>query len=318
MKTEEETVKKFVILADATCDLGEDFQQKYDIRVIPGHITLPDKTEIPSILKWGKYTREEFYAALKKNPAGYSTAPANVQEFANAYEQIVADGTELLVMTISSGISGTYSFACSAKKLVLEKYPDAKITCVDSLRFGPGFGLMAVYASILRDEGKSMEEVAAYLEANKNRFHQAGWLDDLSFVAKQGRLTHAKAFLGTLAGVKPIGEFDYNGMTTVIGKAKGAKAAYAALLEYIAQTIENPTEQIIFIAQTSRYPQAVEFQRMIQERFHPKEIYIKDVFPSCGINIGPGLMAAYYVGKPISADLSEERAILDKALNNNG
>ncbi|MBQ2062186.1 MAG: DegV family protein [Oscillospiraceae bacterium] len=311
-------MKKFVILADATCDLGEDLQQKYDIRVIPGHITLPDKTDIPSFLKWERYTREQFYAELKKNPTSFTTAPANVQEFANAYEEIVADGTQLLVMTISSGISGTYNFACQAKKLVVEKYPDAKITCVDSLRFGPGFGLMAVYASILRDEGRTMEEVAAWLEENKNRFHQAGWLDDLSFVAKQGRLTHAKAFLGTLAGVKPIGEFDYNGMTTVIGKAKGAKAAYAALLQYIDQTIENPAEQIIFVAHTNRYPQAVEFQRMIQERFQPKEVCIKDVFPSCGINIGPGLMAAYYVGKPISADLSEERAILDKALNGNG
>ena len=61
-------MKQFVILADATCDLGEDFQEKYDIRVIPGHITLPDKTEVPSILKWEKYSREQFYAELKKNP----------------------------------------------------------------------------------------------------------------------------------------------------------------------------------------------------------------------------------------------------------
>ena len=308
-------MKKFAILADGTCDLNEGFQKQYDIQVLPGHIVLPDKTEIQAYLQWETVSRDEFYADLKKHPTDYTTSPPNSQEFANAMEKIVADGTELLVMTISGGISGAFGFASTAKKQVLEKYPEAKIRCVDSMRFGPGFGLMAVCAARLRDEGKSMEEVASWLEENKNRFHQAGWLDDLSFVAKKGRLTNAKAFFGTLAGVKPIGEFDYNGLTTVIGKAKGAKAAYAALLEYMEKTGEDLSEQTVFIAQTNRLPQAEKFRDLIRERFHPKEIFINDVFPSCGINIGPGLMAAYYVGRPISKDLSEEKAIIERALN---
>ena len=308
-------MKKFAILADATCDLQEELQKRYDVHVLPGHVILPDKTDIPSPLKWETMTREEFYSKLKKDPNSYTTAPANTQEFANAMEKIVSDGTELLTMTISGGISGAFQFASLAARQVMEAHPGAKITCVDSMRFGPGFGLMVAYAARLRDEGKSLDEVTAWLEENKNRFHQAGWLDDLSFVAKKGRLNNAKAFFGTLAGIKPIGEFDYNGLTTVIGKAKGAKQAYAVLMEYIAQTIENPAEQTIFIAQTSRLPQAEAFRDMIRERFHPKEILINDVFPACGINIGPGLMAAYYMGKPISQGLTEERAIIERQLN---
>ena len=124
------------------------------------------------------------------------------------------------------------------------------------------------------------------------------------------------AFFGTLAGVKPLGEFDYNGLTTVIGKAKGAKQAYELLLNYMEKTGEDLSEQIVFIAQTNRLPQAEKFRDLIQERFHPKEIFINDVFPSCGINIGPGLMAAYYMGKPISRDLSEEKAIIEQTLAN--
>ena len=309
-------MSKFVILCDGTCDLQENFQKQYDIRVIPGHIVLPDKSDVPGPLKWDRFSRDDFYADLKKNPNAYATAPANTEEFRIAMEEIVKDGTDLLVMTISGGISGTYGFACTAANMVRETYPDAKIHCVDTLRFGPGFGLMAIRASMLREEGKTLDEVAAWLEENKNRFHQAGWLDDLSFVAKKGRLTNAKAFFGTLAGIKPIGEFDYNGMTTVIAKAKGAKSAYAALLEYIDQTGEDLSSQIVFIAQTNRLAQAEKFKELIEERFHPKAISINDVFPSCGINIGPGLMAAYYMGKPISEDLSEERAIIEKALAN--
>ena len=307
-------MNKFAIVADGTCDLSEELAAKHDIDVVPGHIVLPDKTEIPAMRQWDRWTREEFYADLKKNPTSYTTSPPNVAEFQAALEKYAAEGTGVLAMTISSGISGAFGFLQQAKKAVLEKYPDARIECLDTLRFGPGFGLMAVHASELRAEGRTLAETAAYFEENKNRYHQAGWLDDLSFVAKKGRISHPKAFFGQLAGVKPIGEFDYNGLTTVLGKAKGAKQAFAVLLDYIEATIEEPEKQTVFIAQTSRLAAAEQYKKMIEERFHPREVLINDVFPSCGINIGPGLMAAYYVGKPISADLSEERAVIEKAI----
>ena len=140
--------------------------------------------------------------------------------------------------------------------------------------------------------------------------------EEYAFVAKKGRISHAKAFMGKLIGVKPLGEFDYNGLTTVVGKAKGEKSAYTALLSYIEQTIENPEEQVIIIAHTNRRPQAERYKQLIQEKFNPKEIYLNDVYPSCGINIGPGLMAAYYIGKPISSlGLEEEKKLMTAILN---
>ena len=305
----------FILMADAGCDLSAEFQNKYDIKVIDGHLVLPDKGDVPTFMEWKDISRETFYAELKKNPNDYATAPPNLTEFESAFESYVKEGKAIICVTISSAISGALDFASSARKNILKKFPDAKIKLVDSKRFGPGFGLMLVHASILRSEGKSFEEVCDYLEKNRNRFHQAGWLDDLSFVAKKGRITHPKAFFGTLAGIKPIGEFDAGGLTTVLGKAKGAKAAYAVLMKYIEATIEDPGDQYVFIAQTNRLPQAEVYKKMIEDRFHPKAVYITDVYPFCGINIGPGLMAAYYVGKPISDDLSTERAMIEQFIS---
>ena len=216
---------------------------------------------------------------------------------------------------MSSAMSGTYEFALKGREQALQEFPDTKIHAIDTLRFGPGCGLMAVRAAQLRDMGKSLDEVTTWLEENKCRFHQAGWLDDLSFVAKKGRVNHAAALMGTIVGIKPIGEFDYNGMTTVIGKAKGAKKAYAVLLEYIKATIEEPQEQMIFIAQTNRLAQAEKYKQLIEETIRPKEVRIIDVFPASGINVGPGLMAAYYTGKPISKDLKEEKELMNRLLN---
>ena len=305
-------MSSFSIMADATCDLNEAFRSEYDIKVILGHYVTPDNTEYDSMPAWEHgLERDAFYADLKKNPLGYKTSPASVGEYFDAFCKEAEKGNDIIVVSISAGMSGANAFMQEAAQMTRNKYPNIRINVIDSMRFGPGFGLMVVHAAMHRAAGETFEQVSAWIEANKNRFHQAGWLDDLSFVARKGRLTHAKAFFGTLAGVKPIGEFDYNGMTTVLGKAKGAKKAYQILLGYIEKTIEDPQDQIIFIAQTNRLPQAELYKQMIEEKFHPKAVYINDVHPLCGINVGPGLMAAYYVGKPISQDLSEERAIIE-------
>lgn len=306
---------KYVIMADTTCDLPEEFQRQYDIKILPGHLVFPGKQDIPAFLKWDTISREEFYSKLKSEPASFSTAPPNIAEYAAAFEGYIKEGYDVLCLTISSAISGSYNFALAAKREVEEKHPDSVIELVDTLRFGPAIGLMAVHASVLRESGKSVKEVAEFLNGKKNCYHQAGWLDDLSFVAKKGRITHAKAFLGTLAGVKPIGEFDQSGLTTVLAKAKGAKAAYPVLLKYIRETIVDPENQIIFIAQSNRLEQAKKYKQMIEENIRPKAVFIHDVFPSCGINVGPGLMAAYYIGTPISQDLAWEKKLLNDALN---
>ena len=309
-------MKRFAIMSDTACDLPVALQKKYDIEVISAHLTLPDKSEIDVHIDWNEMnmTREDFYKDLKKQPSAYATSPASPGEFRDALLKHVEKGEGVLFISISAAISGCHGFAEQGKALVLEQHPDAEIRMIDSLRFGPALGLMLLHAALRREEGMDLNETAAWLLENRNRFHQAGWLDDLSFVAKKGRINHAAAFFGSLAGVKPIGEFDSNGMTTVLGKAVGAKAAFKTLIDYMAATEENIEDQIIFIAETNRLPQAEAFKKLIEERFKPKEILITDVCPTCGVNVGPGLMAAYYMGKPISADLSEERAIIEKSL----
>ncbi len=304
-----QATKNFEIIVDSTSDLDEYFRQTYDIRLLYSHFTV-DGQEENACVDWSRITREEFYAALKADPDRFKTAPPSVGEMALCMEDIVTAGMGVLYLTISGSLSGTYEFAVKARAMVLDKYPDAKIVVVDTRRFGPAIGLMAVNASLLRAGGRTLEETAAIIEADKNRYHQAGWLDDLSYVAKTGRLTNAKAFFGTLIGIKPIGEFDYNGLTTVLGKAKGEKAALDVLLAYVKATITDPENQIIFIAQSNRLKQAEKYKVMIEEALHPKAVYVKDVYCACGINVGPGLMAAYYIGKEISSDLSVEKNIL--------
>lgn len=298
--------KKFAIMPDLTCDLSDEYQKEYGIDVIMGHYVTPDGVEHDSALNWKNINKEEFFKELKKNPNGFKSAPPSIGECYRAFVEHIKKGEDIIAMTISSTLSGTYQFMVNAKEMALKEYPNAKIEVVDSRRFGPGFGLMALYAAKLRNEGKSFEEVVNWLHENKNRFHQSGWMDDLSFVAKKGRLTHAKAFFGSLVGIKPCGEFDYNGLTTVIGKAKGEEQAYKVLIKYIQEHIENPEEQIIFVATSNRDKQAETFKKLLLENIKVKDVRVNETFVNVSINIGPGLMAAYYLGKPITEGLKEE------------
>ena len=218
-------MNEFAIFADATCDLSDDLRAKYNINCVKGHVTFPDGSQKDGICSWDGYDKDAFYKDLRKNPNGYSTSPASPEEFKEAFEPTLEEGKDILAICISTALSGTYNFMNQAKAELEKKYPDRKILVVDSLRFTTGFGLICVQASILRSEGKSIDEVYGWVEANKYNYHQCGYLDDLSFVAAKGRISKAKAFMGQLVGIKPFGEFDKNGLTTVLGQVKGDKAA---------------------------------------------------------------------------------------------
>lgn len=307
----------FAIVTDSFCELNEELRKKFDIDFVPGHLTFPDGSEKKLNLAWDIISRENFYYQIKKNPDSFSTSPANVAEIEEKFESYVKEGTGVLCISISSAISGTYNFTLQAKKNVEQKYPGAKIICIDSLRYGAAFGLMCIKASRMRSEGKSIDEVGEYLSNNKNCFRQGGWLDDLSFVAKKGRITNAKAFFGQLIGIKPIAELGENGLPTVIGNIKGEKLAWKVAIDYMEATIEDPVNSDILLCNSMREKQTEVFKQMIRDRLNPSNIYETELFCGCGVNMGPGLMAAYYIGKPITKTLDDERKLLQDLIEKN-
>ena len=311
-------MKDFKIVSDTTCDLSKEVLNDFNIEMIKAHFMDKDGVDKYSFTDWSECdyyaSSNDFYKALKANPSAFASSAPNIEEIKNFMIDIIKDGTGCLAIAMSGAMSGTYNNYLMAKNEVLKEYPDAQIEVFDSLRFGAGLGLMLVWASILRSEGKSLDEVIAFLKENRDCFHQMGWLDDLSFVAKKGRITHAKAFFGTLIGIKPLGDFDQNGMTTVLGKAKGEKPAYDAIIEYIKQTIVNPSEQVMFVSHSDRKKQALILKDMVENEFHPKKLYLIETGPSCGINVGPGLNAVYYIGNKASKDLVQEKELMEKIL----
>lgn len=307
-------MSNFVIIPDASSDLTEELRNRFDIPdYLHGILYYPDGHDEPVDLDWGKMSPEEYYNSMKSKKALYKTAAPPLGEITEKYEKYLAQGKDILTITISSALSSTYNDCKLVAKDLMKKYPERKIVCIDSLRYSTSLALLIISAAIKKAEGCSLEEVAEYAENEKHRIHQMGTMDDLFFLVKTGRISNFKALFGSMIGLNVLADInDAKGLSEVVGKFKGKRDAFAAIIEYIRNTIENPQEQILFVAHSNREEAAKTLADMIQKEFSPKELIINDVGMHCGASIGPGLCAVFYKGEPASEGLAKEKAIMDE------
>ncbi len=309
----------FVIIPDTSCDLVRSLRERFGIDdYISGYVYFPDGRSETSDLDWEKYNPKDFYESMTDKKTIYKTACAAVGEIMETLEKYLKNGKDVLCITLSSGLSGTYQTCEIVKNDLAKKYPERKIFCIDSLRYSTAIGLLAIMAAQKRAEGASLEETVQFIEENKHSIHQIGPMDDLFFLCKTGRISNFKALFGTLVGINPMADFNRNGLSEVLGKFKGKKAALSAAIEYIRETITDPENQILFVTHSNRPAVAETMKEMIIKEFSPKEVIISNVGMSCGASIGPGLCAAFYKGAPVSEGLEREKAIMNKIIHNKG
>lgn len=308
-------MEKYIILADVTADISDEIREYFEIPdYIKGHIHFSDGRDFPTTLDWSQISREDFYAALSNRKLEVSTAPASPEEYYQIFCKYVEDGYKIISMNISSKISSTYNVACGAANRVKEKYPQAEIYCFDSYRMSGALGLLLIYAHILKKEGKSYQEVIQWLEENKHCVHQMGPIDDMIFIARRGRVTMGKAIMGTFAGVKPMGDCNNEGYVSVLSKVKGINKALDVTVEYAKCMATNIQDQYILISHSNRAAYAERLKELAQNKLGAKKVFITDVFPGCGTNIGPGMIAMYFMGNPISGDLTAEKNTMNEIL----
>ena len=307
----------FVIIPDASSDLTKELRDRFHIPdYIKGTFYYPDGTEAVADLDWELMDPATYYKSMSGRKVLYKTASAQRKNIISVYEKQLQAGKDILAISLSSGLSGTYQVCTKVAQELLEKYPERKILVVDSMRYSTALSLLVIMASQKQQEGYTLEQTYEYVEQNKHRVHQIGPMDDMFFLVKTGRVSNFKAFFGTLIGINPMADFNRQGMSQVLGKFKGKQSAFDAVIEYMRGTIIDPQEQIIFVAHSDREQAAKVLAQRVQEAFSPKEIIINHVGMSCGASIGPGLCAVFYQGKEITEGLAEEQALMDEIIAN--
>jgi len=310
-------MNKFVIIPDSSSDLNKELRERFHIPdYVRGAFYYPDGREIAADLDWEQMDPETYYTSMSGRKMLYKTASAQRGNILEVYERQLKEGKDILAVTLSSGLSGTYQVCQKVAEELMEKYPERKIIVVDSLRYSTALSLLVIKGCQKQQEGATLEETAEYLEKIKHTIHQMGSMDDMLFLVKTGRISNFKAFFGTIVGINAMADFNRKGLSQVLGKFKGKKRAFDAVIEYMHGTIIDPEKQIIFVAHSNREQAAQALAQRVQEEFSPREIVINHVGMSCGASIGPGLCAVFYEGKEISENMEQEQALMNQIIAN--
>ncbi|MBQ9806803.1 MAG: DegV family protein [Clostridia bacterium] len=310
-------MKKFVIIPDVTCDLSKEIRDFFGLETyVQGHVHINDES-LRTSLDWENISREKFYKTLANKRNKVSSAAASPEEYYTIFKQYAEEGYDVISMSISSKISATYNIAVSAAERIKNDYPDCNIHCIDTQRMSGSFGLLVAYACEMKKNGSSCEEVVDWLEANKNRVHQMGPIDDLTFVARRGQISTGKAFMGNLVGIKPMGDSNSDGYVTVLAKIKGIKKALDITLSYMGLMAKGLEDQYVFIMHSDREEYAMLLKEKIEAKYPCKKVFVSDVFGGCGTNIGPGMISVYFMGDPVSEGCVKEKEMLNEAISQN-
>jgi DegV family protein with EDD domain len=245
----------------------------------------PDESEL---------TARDFYQQVRDG-AMPTTSQVNVEAFTTAIEPLLQAEQDVLYIGFSSGLSGTYNSGRLAAQELADHYPNRKIIAVDTLAASMGEGLLVYHACKLRDAGKTIDEVAAWLEENK--LHMAHWftVDDLYHLKRGGRVSGAAAFFGTMLNIKPVLHVDDAGHLIPMEKVRGRKTSLDALVDHMKQTAINPGEQVIFISHGDCLTDAQYVAEQVRTRFGTKKVYLNNVGPVIGAHSGPGTMALFFL-----------------------
>ena len=243
----------FKIVTDSTADLPVEYLKEHDLgcmnlSYIMDGVTYGQGQELPE---------KEFYALMRQGKMP-TTSQVNPEEAKAHFTEYLKENKEILCIAFSSGLSGTYNSMRIAADEIMEEQPDCKIIVIDSLCASLGEGLLVHKAVTLRDQGKSMEEVAEWVKNNRLHLVHVFTVDDLYHLYRGGRVSKATAFVGTLAGIKPKLHVDNDGHLIVIGKVRGRKKSLHALVDYMEEKMGSYRDQndIVFISHGDDLPAA--------------------------------------------------------------
>lgn len=285
----------YQIVTDSSSNLTDELIDRFDLHVVPLTVITEDG-EFPSYVKGKKTDLKPFYDRLRAHEK-ITTSCANADAFCELFEQILKKGEDVLCIAFSSGLSGTYAAAKMAADELSDKYPSRTVRVVDSLSAALGEGLLVYRACEMREQGKSLSEVATWLEENKLKCCHWFTVDNLYHLFKGGRVKATNYLLAMALSVKPMMHMDDEGHLVPVGKVIGRKKSIITLAEQIASSIVAPEEQVIFISHGDCADEAEFLAKKIREKVKVKDVVINMLEPVIGAHSGPGTMAVFCLGE---------------------
>ena len=284
-------MSEYVITINSTSDLPKEWVWERKIPVVPLNCTIGGNIYRDMY----DLSADEFYGMLRAGEMAVTSQPSP-QAAIDMLEPILKEGKDILHLSFSSGLSGTYNSMCIAAEELQEKYPERKIVVIDTLCASLGEGLIDYKALELQKEGKSLEEVAACVEENKLHIMHNVTIDDLFHLHRGGRVSKASAIVGTMIQIKPIIHMDDHGELKVIGKERGRKKALTHIVDMAVKQSEGWDNDIVMITHGDCKEDAEFVARQVEKKMGVHNILINCIGTVIGSHTGPGVVAVFCMG----------------------
>lgn len=286
--------RKFTIVTDSACDMPKSYYAEHDIEVVPLGFTMDNVNYEGE--SGTPIDEKDFYAKLRGGsmPTTYQVTAEQAREH---IEPILKAGNDVLVLTFSSGLSGTSGSFCVACRDLAKEYPDRKIRVVDSLCASMGQGLLLDYVIRKADEGASLNDTANYAEGLKLQICHHFTVDNLFHLKRGGRVSGAAAIIGSVLKIKPIMHVNDEGKLKSVGKAMGRKKSLSKLVENMFELADMAEDEPIFISHGDCADEVEYVKELIAKKMPNNPITVHYIGSVIGTHSGCGTVAIFHKGK---------------------
>ena len=288
----------YVISCCSTADLSKEHFEKIDVHYCCFHYEM-DGVQYSDDL--GQSMDFDVFYQRMTDGAMTKTSQINADEYEEYFTQFLSQGKDIIHLTLSSGISGTFNSANLAKALLEDKYPDRKIYVIDSLAASSGYGLLVDHLAAMRDSGATIDELAAWVEEHKLNLNHWFFSSDLTFFIRGGRISKAAGAVGTVLNSCPLMNVDFEGRLIPRYKIRTKKKVIQAIVDKMAEQAEGGTDYSgkCFISHSACEEDAKAVAALVEERFPNLNgrVLINSIGTTIGSHTGPGTVALFFWGQ---------------------
>lgn len=288
----------FQVFVDSAANIPAEIVKKYGIHVISfvNHINGEDIVNFDINLNQEEEREKgkQYYEAVRRG-AKVKTSLINTADFIAHFTPVLEAGEDIMYFSLSKNISGTYNAACLAAEELKEQFPERKLRLIDSLNASLAQGILAIYATEMRNSGMEFEMIGDILDRQVPRMNGIFTVGDLKYLSNTGRINKTTASVGNILNIKPILRGNRDGYIVEFKKCRGRKKSLDTLVELVCDNIENPEDQIIGIAHADAYEESLYVMEEIQKRIKVRE-FINTSYDYCtGSHVGPDTIALFFM-----------------------
>ena len=287
----------YVLSCCAACDLNPDWVKRRDIEYIPFVLTLDGESYYDDMGK--TFSPRELIKRMEEG-ADAKTSQVSVGDYTNYFRKFLEEGKDVVHVSLSTGLSGTFQSASLAATDLMEEFPDRKIYTIDSLAASSGYGLLMDYAADMRDSGLSAKELADWIEENKLNIVHWFFSTDLTYYIKGGRVSKAAGTIGQVLNICPLLNVDKDGHLIAREKIRTKKKVVKRIVEKMIDEAEGGLNYTgkVFLSDTDQELGA-QVETLIGEIFPQLKGRIArfDIGCTIGRHTGPGTVALFFKGK---------------------